>query len=119
VQVNWGDGTIDTINLNPGERDFVATHTYLDDGDASGPNTPVDVYRVVVTVVDDAGASSQTPLGLFLIDVQNVRPGAIQAQFSSTSVNEGQAVTISNISFRGPGCSGRASGYHRLGRRES
>lgn len=103
VQVNWGDGTIDTINLNPGERDFVATHTYLDDGDASGPNTPVDVYRVVVTVVDDDGASSQTPVGLFLIDVQNVRPGAIQAQFSSTSVNEGQTVTISNISFVDPG----------------
>ena len=58
------------------------------------------VYRVVVTVRDQLGAASQTPV--FLVEVDNILPSSLQTSLSSSVVNEGQTITL-NGSFIDPG----------------
>ena len=47
VEVDWGDGTIETLPVTAGARMFTATHQYLDDNPTG---TAADVYTVNVTV---------------------------------------------------------------------
>jgi hypothetical protein len=101
--VQWGDGSTSTVPITPGSREFEATHVYVDDANAAGTATPSDVYRVLVTITDEAGASDTTPVGLFLEEVRNVRPSTLNVGFSSTSIQEGQAVTLNSLSFDDPG----------------
>jgi len=103
VVIDWGDGTVETVVLNPGDRTFTATHVYLDDGDASGPNTPVDVFRVTVTVTDDSGASASTQPGLFLIEVVNVAPANLSAVFNTAVLVPGDTLEITDLLFSDPG----------------
>ena len=50
VEVDWGDGTVETISLAVGARNLTANHQYLDDNPTG---TPSDVYTVKVRVLDD------------------------------------------------------------------
>ena len=101
--IEWGDGSTSILPLGLGIRDFSATHTYHDDSNSEETATPSDVYRVVVTITDESGESDLTPEGLFLEEIINVLPSAMNAVFSSTSITEGQAVTLSSLFFVDPG----------------
>ena len=55
VEVDWGDGTVETLAVAAGSRTFAATHQYLDDNPTS---TSSDNYTVSVRVLDDDGGAS-------------------------------------------------------------
>ncbi|MBM3999656.1 MAG: calcium-binding protein [Planctomycetes bacterium] len=95
VDIAWGDGTSDHFPVPGGERSFTAYHVYGDDSNTAGSATSSDVYRVAVTVTDDAGAGASTPAGLFLAEVRNVRPSGLAVDFSGTTLVEGDTLTIS------------------------
>ncbi len=99
VDVVWGDGQSDTLEIAPGLRRFTATHTYVDDGVSS---TSRDNYRIEITVRDAFGSSS-SPFGLILEEVNNVRPSQLEINTSvPTSVTEGSQFTFAG-SFLDPG----------------
>ncbi|MCA9225422.1 MAG: hypothetical protein KDA47_07415, partial [Planctomycetales bacterium] len=83
VEIDWGDGTVETISdipwwsgtlvsdtTMPGQIEITQTlrHTYLDDNPT---NTPQDNYTVTITVTDDDTLSdTQTAT----VTVNNVAP---------------------------------------------
>jgi len=60
LDINWGDGTSDTVVLPVGDRDFSVSHQYVDD-DPSG--TASDTYTISVTVADDSAGGGAASLG--------------------------------------------------------
>jgi len=68
VEVQWGDGTVETFDLEPETRSFTTSHQYLDD-DPTG--TPQDTYVVNVTVTDDDTGTATVAVD---VDVSNVAP---------------------------------------------
>jgi autotransporter-associated beta strand protein len=112
--IDWGDGTTSEVTPTPtlhgqivslgdGKYAIQATHVYVDDSNSSNAASPSDVYRVVVTVRDETGASDSTPASLLRQEIRNVRPSALNVGFSSTSITEGQSITLSSLSFVDPG----------------
>ncbi len=60
ILVDFGDGAPPvTATVNTSNRTFQASYRYRDDGIS---RTPVDVYRIAVTVTDPNGASTSSPL---------------------------------------------------------
>ena len=55
VQLDWGDGHVETQTLNVGERSFSAEHQYQDDGPSPGNGIPQHTYTISVTILDDDG----------------------------------------------------------------
>ncbi|MEZ6043003.1 MAG: PKD domain-containing protein [Planctomycetaceae bacterium] len=102
VDIDWGNGQTSSIPLSSSDRQFTATHVYRDDFNSSGSATASDVYEVSVTIREVAGNSDPTPAGVLLIEVQNSLPGILTSNFSSTSINEGDTVTL-DLSFEDPG----------------
>ncbi len=98
VDIDWGNGQTSTIPLGSSVRQFTATHVYRDDFNSSGSATASDVYEVSVTIREVGGNSDPTPAGVLLIEVQNSVPNILSSNFSSTSVNEGDTVTL-DLSF--------------------
>ena len=78
-------------------RSFLLNHTYLDDGTSRADSF---VYRVVVTVRDEYGDTSATPV--FLVEVDNVLPTNLNLQLDRSSIVEGESVTLTG-SFTDPG----------------
>ena len=99
VLIDWADGTSSTIALPTGEREFVATHVYNGDGPS---NSPRDSYRVSVTVIDGSGRSDTTPIGLYVVEVDNVKPTNLTLTGLPATVSEGQPFVL-NGSFVDPG----------------
>jgi len=63
--VDWGDGTIETISLTAGSREFALSHAYANDR-AGG-------YTVTLTLTDDQGAAATAEA---VVTVNNVAPTA-------------------------------------------
>ena len=97
VQVDWGDGTIETLPVVAGARTFTATHQYLDDNPTG---TASDVYAVKATVTDDDGGSSAAATSS--VTVQNVAPSNVVVTPVANILAEGGQVSLS-ISFDDPG----------------
>lgn len=57
MTIDWGDGTIDVLNLPAGTTDFSPSHAYVDD-DPTG--TPSDFFVVDVSLEDKDGAVFDT-----------------------------------------------------------
>jgi 6-phosphogluconolactonase (cycloisomerase 2 family) len=55
LDIDWGDGTSESVALAAGTSSFALKHRYLDD-DPSG--TPADIRSIAVTLRDDDGDSS-------------------------------------------------------------
>jgi hypothetical protein len=89
VVVDWGDGTTPTtIDRTAAQREFDATHTYVDDNPTA---TPSDHYTIKTTTTDDdteSGSTSQE------ITVDNVKPVLANLD-AEKDVNEGSAVHLS------------------------
>jgi len=65
LDVDWGDGNVETFNYPAGTTSFSETHQYLDD-DPTG--TPQDDYTIDLTLTDDDGTTSTvnaTPFTIF------------------------------------------------------
>ena len=98
IEVDWGDGTAVTPEpIASGARSFALNHRYDDDGVS---RADAHVYRVVVTVRDEFGAASATPV--FLVEVDNVAPSNLQLAPDQSSLAEGETVTLTG-SFVDPG----------------
>ena len=95
LEVNWGDGVIETFNLS-GDRFFSTTHQYLDDPPSG---TPDGVYTVIVTITDDDTGVGQ---GMADITILNVAPRDLVVIGPAGSVNEGSQTSIS-VAFDDPG----------------
>lgn len=89
VTIDWGDGTVNTINLATGVRTFSRGHTYADDGASPGNGTPQDVYTIRITITDNDNlvAVSQPT-----ITVMNVVP--IVLLDSIPAIDEADFVTL-------------------------
>ena len=99
VTIDWGDGTITSGTIDEQARTIAADHTYVDDNPS---NTALDQFRIQVFITDSFGATSATPLGLFLEEVHNVRPTGLVVNLSSTSILEQGFVALDGT-FLDPG----------------
>jgi len=98
IEVDWGDGTLIVIqSVAVGARTYSLNHRYDDDGASRADS---HVYRVVVTVRDQSGASSATPV--FLVEVDNVNPSNLVTTLNQATINEGGSVRVDG-SFVDPG----------------
>jgi PKD repeat protein len=88
VEVDWGDGTVESFTLSVGSRLFATTHQYLDDNPTG---TSVDDYAVQVRVLDDDGGMVS---GSTTATVRNVAPGDLVIVPSATTIDEGGDVEL-------------------------
>lgn len=92
VEIDWGDGTIETVAVTAGSRTLTATHQYLDDNPTG---TASDVYTVKATVRDDDGGEA---VGNATVQVSNVAPGNVVATPVASIITEGSQVSL-DITF--------------------
>ncbi|MHC4994983.1 MAG: PKD domain-containing protein, partial [Planctomycetota bacterium] len=90
VTIDWGDGSSDDVNLDPGEDSFSHEHTY-----AEGPFAA----SITATAVDPAGNTNSNSLD---VTINNVSPRIESITISPTSINEGETVDVSGT-FSDPG----------------
>jgi hypothetical protein len=96
VMIDWGDGSTPTaLNLATGLRTFNAAHQYLDDNPTG---TPIDIYRITVTVTDQDEDAGTIQSGIF---IANVAP-TLNLTLSPTTINENGVVTLTGT-FVDPG----------------
>ncbi|MBL9161973.1 MAG: PKD domain-containing protein [Planctomycetaceae bacterium] len=96
VEVDWGDGTVETLAVAAGSRTFTATHQYLDDNPTG---TSSDVYTVDVRVRDDDGGQATANS---TVNVSNVAPSNVLIAPVGSSIAEGGGVNL-GIMFDDPG----------------
>ena len=93
MTIDWGDGSDSTtLTLDAGQRQFSATHQYLDDNPTG---TPSDTYTVSVTITDDDTGSDD---GSTDVVVNNVPPVIETLSSSAAGVGdaaEGDTVAVS------------------------
>ncbi len=89
LEVDWGDGSVETYSYTAGTTTFSVGHTYLDD-DPSG--TPYDDYPVSLTVTDDDTLA--TTAGT-TVRVYNVDPSVTVV--ASGPVSEGDSTTVTGV----------------------
>ena len=92
LDIDWGDGTLQSVTLTQGDRSFSLTHQYLDDNAS-------DSYTIGATLNDDDGGVASTSTS---VTVRNVAPVLAPLNLSSTALNENGSVTLSG-SFTDPG----------------
>lgn len=92
LQLNWGDGTTETVNLTVGARSISRTHQYLDDNPT---NTASDVYSVTVKIIDNDNLSDTAGTSITVNNVAPVMTSLTTNASSSTPGQEGQPITIS------------------------
>ena len=73
VEIDWGDGTTQTVALGEGVMTFSVPHTYVDD---SPTNSARDNYVVRVRIVDDGWAASEAT-AVMVTEVSNSLPSAV------------------------------------------
>ncbi|MHC4511796.1 MAG: PKD domain-containing protein, partial [Planctomycetota bacterium] len=89
LEVDWGDGALETFNLVAGTTDFELVHAYADD-DPSG--TPADDYLIDAVVTDDdAGEDSASAL----VTVTNVAPSIAGLGLAHPSIDESGLIVLS------------------------
>ncbi len=88
VEIDWGDGTIETVAVAAGSRTLTATHQYLDDNPTGSAS---DVYSVKATVRDDDGGQA---VGNATVQVNNVAPGNVVATPVASIITEGSQVNL-------------------------
>ncbi|MFG1424452.1 beta strand repeat-containing protein, partial [Roseixanthobacter liquoris] len=97
VEVNWGDGHVQTVALALGDRAIDLTHTYADDARTA---ISAERYPVSVRVVDAVGAEATAALD---IAVTNLAPRVDGLSFAS-AVDENGIVTLTGrVSDAGAG----------------
>lgn len=91
LQIDWGDGQVDSLQLAPGQTSFALTHRYLDD--LAGGLVPI-----TVRAMDDDGGEAVTST---LVRVENLPP-VVTEIMPLTAADEGETVELSAV-FMDPG----------------
>ncbi len=91
VTIVWGDGTSETVAVDPVTRTFGTTHRYGDDAASAG--VPSGRYTVSVTASDGQGGSGTVTLP-DAVDVKNVAPTVVGLNVTPT-IDENGVVTLS------------------------
>jgi hypothetical protein len=91
VAVNWGDGSTDTISVDPTTRTFSAQHQYL----ANPSGAATDTFHISATATDDDGGES-TPVTQ---DVTVVTPPPVLTNLAATAITEGQSTVLTGTIF--------------------
>lgn len=89
--INWGDGSIEEINLGRDQRNFNIQHQYLDDNPT---NTAQDEVVVGLTLTDDDTGAATAALTTL---VKNVAPTLEDVQITETVDENGFATLTGNI----------------------
>jgi Ca2+-binding RTX toxin-like protein len=91
VDIDWGDGTTSTAQVDSATRTFIAEHQFVDNGVLAG-----NVANIVATVSDDDGGSATQELALV---VENLAPrvSIIPQPVDSNSNSNGNANANSNL----------------------
>jgi uncharacterized repeat protein (TIGR01451 family) len=92
AEINWGDGSVETVPIPFPDREFAVRHRYLDDNPT---NTPVDSYAIRVTVRDNNGGSDTDGTAVTVNNVAPVFTALATSSASSGPAAEGEPVTIS------------------------
>ncbi len=88
VEIDWGDGTIDTLTPPSGSRFLIVNHQYLDDM----PTGPTEIaYPIDVKVTDDDGGVATAKTSVL---VKNVAPTIDRLFLSQSVIEEGNSVTV-------------------------
>jgi hypothetical protein len=95
ITIDWGDGSLQVINVGPSVREALAVHRYLDDNPTG---TASDVYTVKATVTNPLGGSATSSTTIL---VKNVAP-KIDSLTITPSINENDNVVLSGT-YSDPG----------------
>ena len=92
VDIDWGDGSSDTIPLGTNILTFNKSHRYLNNLPGGAP------YTIGVTVTDKDGDSSSGQIG---VTVRNVAPNGLFLSTSAvlSTIDENETVTIDGVFF--------------------
>src|SRR5262249_2059259 len=93
LQVDWGEGPVQTFTYAAGTTHFAETHQYLDDNPTG---TPQDGYTVGLTLTDDDTGQATAAVGTV---VRNVAP--VLTSFASNSPSAGLAAEGDVIAVTG------------------
>ncbi|MAE68140.1 MAG: hypothetical protein CMJ18_28150 [Phycisphaeraceae bacterium] len=88
LEVEWGEGGIETFNYAAGTTNFSETHQYLDDNPTL---TGFDDYMIDLTLTDDDGGSDTDSV---TTTVNNVAP-SLSGVLVTPSIDENGTVTLS------------------------
>ena len=97
VEVDWGDGSVETFTLAVGDRFLSTTHQYFDDNPSG---TSGDQYEVRVRVLDDDSGVSAIASSFIL--VRNVAPQNVAATPQLSTIQEGGSTALT-VTFSDPG----------------
>ena len=102
LDINWGDGQLQSFNYAEGTHTFAVTHRYLDDPPAGAPFG--DDYIITVTVNDHRNGVDSRGLS---VTVNNLNPMIIDATItpSSHSIVAGGTITLF-LNYTDQGCHG-------------
>ena len=94
VEVQWGDGTVETVEVATGETDFEAGHAYTDDDPTA---TSADVTQIVATDLSPGGRTDAEP-----VTVRNVAPTVTGMTLTTGPIVEGSSESFL-VTFSDPG----------------
>jgi hypothetical protein len=107
VEIDWGDGSPTSIVTPNAQREFVGTHTYLDDG---ASQTSIDQYTIQVFTRDSQTLQTITPIGRITQEVRNRLPNELTVlPLPPAPIQEGNLFSLP-ISFSDAG----VLDHHRL-----
>ena len=86
LQVDWGDGHVESVDYAVDQRSFDLSHQYLDD-----PAGPEDLYPVTITATDDDGGTTDTATQ---IAVANVAPSDVALSLAQPAIDEAGTATL-------------------------
>jgi Ca2+-binding RTX toxin-like protein len=96
VTIDWDDGTVETLLIDLGDRNFSASHQYLDDNPTG---TSSDVYNLSVTLLDDDMGGD---IATTQVKIDNAAPEIVSLSVGPPLTPEGGAVKL-NCAFNDPG----------------
>jgi hypothetical protein len=86
VDITWGDGSVETIQLPLGHRTFSLSHTYLDN-----PEIPSGTHAILVTLRDHDGAGVNAST---VVTIANADPVLVDLNLDETAIHEGSSVNL-------------------------
>jgi Ca2+-binding RTX toxin-like protein len=86
VSVDWGDGSVGSVDVDPTTHNFSTTHQYF----ANPSGTATDTFTIQATATDNDGGVS-SPVSL---DVSVVTPPPVVTGLAAAPIVEGQTATL-------------------------
>ncbi len=95
LDIDWGDGSTQSVSLAAGTSFFAISHTFIDDNPTA---TPADIYNIQLVLTDSAGGANEASTIALVGD-----EAPILINLAASSGVEGVPLTVSgNIVDRSP-----------------